>query len=523
MSWKDSAIKLDSENESSWKKEAIPLNGDKTFFQKAAEAAYAIPRAGRTVGVGLERGIEGINPAKFLMPGGGMFLTKADRERLLANTKNAVERGQAAFQPGFQPQEGEKLGAFVGETAPLVAATLPLGGAGAALSGATGMAAPLAEGLVQGGIGAVLSALQQKSEEGNVSPGKTALAAGLSAAPGLAIEAARGIVPKAAGWFTKRTAAPYEAIAEDPQFLTKFKGTAESIEDASKKMLETFNDVTQTAKNKLNAAKELAGIFPDANAAKTPLKNIESIQSELDNVITHSKPTVKNIELDLIDTKTNQPFSKKIEVPPVSDGVRIKKLLELDQNLNALTQGENAPIKMTDDIHALKQKIQDQIREIPGGTKLQDMRDAYHDVLEVKNQLGRDLTDPGKSAAVMKNIVTGDIKGALNASFEKKKKAIELLEELGGKKVFEPLRNEILASQLKPLAGPYTIKGEIGTQLAAHNPVVGLVSAIKSSPNLMGKVSQQVGRASRLMKTPFMKALMPSGVSVLMSRRRENQ
>lgn len=113
-----------------------------------SELVSAPVRGMRGLGVGVQRAIENapqpsmVDSAIESVPGVGL-LAQGARYAKGALNPNTLDRAAAATRPGYQPQAGEKIGSFVGGTAPF----FPLGlGAGALAIGATTGAEEVAAG-----------------------------------------------------------------------------------------------------------------------------------------------------------------------------------------------------------------------------------------------------------------------------------------------------------------------------------------------------------------------------------------
>jgi hypothetical protein len=140
--------------------------------QKAAQMATLPGRGNRALGVGIERILAGDKP-------------------------DAVgDAAMRALQPGYAPQDGEKLGAFAGGSAdPLfLAAAGGLAAPAAAGAAAMGGGAVAASALEAGGASAVHNAVTQMAAQGKVDPKDVALAAGLGGATGAGVTAASAAI-----------------------------------------------------------------------------------------------------------------------------------------------------------------------------------------------------------------------------------------------------------------------------------------------------------------------------------------
>ncbi len=127
--------------------------------QAMAQVAEIPQRGGRSLGVGVQRLIEGVNPLAMTgLP--TQFLSTEDVSRMGSNLPMAIERANEALSPTFRPEEGEGTGAFFGETI----GSLPIG---FALGGFVAPTQLLRYKLLGGALGgAALSAIDQMAEQG---------------------------------------------------------------------------------------------------------------------------------------------------------------------------------------------------------------------------------------------------------------------------------------------------------------------------------------------------------------------
>lgn len=348
--------------------------------RNVAQAAYAPFRATRALGVGAERLMQGVTPP--ILPS-----MSINPQQLTSNFANAAQRMKAAYQPGYQPQEGEKLGAFLGEaggqTAAMAAATAPFGGVGAIP--AAGRA--VASALTTGG----LTALQQASETGKVKVLPTApksafdlipdsvigtsIFGGAMAALPEAVQAFRQGVKNVAQKVLPRTLAKTASIPEratqmaidNPSSTKSIPNVEDQIHDQAQNVIRAVQEAKAGVGQALGKAyQKYAGIqnpiegFIEGNQVQTAVHGLhsypvttEQIANKSMNVAGHSYQTT-NVERpavgSLIGSPTETPGS--VNVPGHSyNTTEISYPQSLAQKSSVIdVRGENPAGKTLDDI-----------------------------------------------------------------------------------------------------------------------------------------------------------------------------
>lgn len=438
--------------------EALSIDPNAAIGQQAAQAASAPFRGYRGAAVGVENLVAGKGPQK------------------------ALERASEAVRPGFKP-EGfpETLASAIGESGPL----MPLGGIFSA--GAKGAA-------LSGIAGAGTTALMEKSENGAVSPASVAFSGSLSTLIPAVPLLIKNVYPQLAAKLTSTSSEAFERQMDDPNFMKNYTGSVEAIRKRATYLINGFQEVENKLKKAFNNFAEFYQLNPTDKEALEVLtetggepRSIRTIVSEFKKLKTQREPVLKEtVESALLDA-SGKPIMQVIEKPGLSQNERLLKLLDLDRDLNSFKEGSFD--KYTKN---LKEQIRTSIKEIPGGARLQKIRSMWSDFSTIRDNLGKDLTDPQKSGVVLEKLVRGDIKGALSGEFEKVKYVIAELEKHGGlRPILKPLRDEILSGMLKkPLT--YIPRGAFGGILLAVKPSLAAAETIAGSPRLAASMIKPI-------------------------------
>ena len=454
------------------------------IVQKGAQVITTPERGMRGVGVGTERLLEGVSPATFIPPQLNInpqdFITAGSQ--MVQNAPNALERAAEAVQPGFVPQEGEKIGSAIGSTVGALPLATAMSGVGAGSLGAFGrnkiLATILAENpkiifqaLRNAGAGIALSSIEQASERGDVKLVDVATVAGTGA-----------MLPfiKPTGEFITRyikslgrdvvtgtTSVSVEAAQEamnNPNLLKQARGTAEAVSNRAVRIQRVLKNTLDEAGEAVSKARESFGIEKDFDEwlkdttenglRHTSPKDVTRDYSELmagkkieeiPKVILNNgilTPTTKNVVSDI-------PYKERIR-----DLYRLRK--EIGEYVNwSKTRQDLPPIGSFDEkkFKDMRFKINELLNEYaktdPAVRRLRDSDDMYYLGRDLYDDLQKNLSTKGKAEQTLMRIAKKDsIEDILGTSHD----VIDLVKKLEKSskiKLLEPLRKEVHAENIR--------------------------------------------------------------------------
>lgn len=469
---------------------------------KAGAKLVTTPQRGmRGVGVMAEKILSKTNPIAFT-PGG--TLTPDELSQMLQSVPDALERGAAAVEPGYVPQEGERLGAAAGE----IVGSMPL----ATLTGGAGEAPEayfttktLIQALRNFGAGATLSAIDQASEKGNIDLYDVAKIGSTGAILplirptgqflGRIVKALSRETTAATTTMSKEAA---ETLMENPNLLKEAAGTAETVNNRvvtiQKALQERIDDVGR-----------------DLNKAREPFGINANIDDEIQERIAKegfSKRTEQDVMKDALDNVagikrsvgTDRLAADTTEIP-YKDRVRglYKSRQELDQFINwrknrpdlpPITEAEERPFRnIRNQINSLLDTFG---KKDPTVRKLRATDEAYSLTRDLYDRLQRSLVDEDKAEQVLMKIAKGDNLEETIGLTGGLVNRLQQLEKETGKKLIEPLRKEFLAHNIKGMKAKSGVTtGLLGVPVGATAEGLG--------PEGTANVLRAVGQSGRLM------------------------
>jgi hypothetical protein len=389
--------------------------------KKAADIATIPQRAGRALGVAAADGLE---PQQLV----GLPPLSAP------NTQNVMDRGQAAFKPGFEPNSmAEKAGAFLGENGTLAA------GAAALPGGA------IAQGLAAG----TATAASQASETGKIGAGGV-LAAAIT--PALVKGVAKG----------------YQTFK-----MAKNAVDAEAIINGKvAEMTDTLNNYEKQIKESNLKIKRDLGVLESPEEIQARIRrfpksggqlSVGQVQKELDEL--------KNPNLGIKTRKTGLLNSDGKEVTETALPVdmnppqKLKQLAMLDDQINQQIDWK-APSKET---LALKNAVREEIlKQGDAGRKFIEAQKAYSAYLKIQGRLKASMETPEGARSTLVKIAKGDIKASLTNAAGKQLAAIKALETSKGKQFIEPVKQAVKDQEM--------LKQAHGAKMAIGRHALGAIS-----------------------------------------------
>ena len=477
-----------------------------------------------------------------------------------------AERMIAARKQGFQPQKGEALPRFIGETLPISALTAgvaPIAGALAPAAGPTLRAA-----LTGAGTMGLLSQLRQAGERGKISPARTALEAGLGGAISGAIPGAvpvaqaigRGVkkvTPALLRQFPKITPEATETILREPSVLKRFAGTPESIEarvlsvmDTLRKARKNFGAAVGAFKKTLGIVKPEEEVLDDLLAGKMAVKPLGQMREELNILesLTKAPGNINQIKQRLLISRMRAGSeSEKVAADTLLEKIdtwgnpkkRLESILELKGHANAhssFTTKELAPVlgEKQYGLRLLRGKLDNLTKQYPGGEKLLRINDRFSKVAKVFDKLQAQLPRPGKAESKMERAFRAKSTTALLVNNKDFMNDMRELERLTGKKLLRPLFNELTASEFAPWLprggfpiGTTMAAGGAGAAFFTGHPLLGTAILAATSPKIAGKAITGAMRAGKLI-SPLARLMQkqaittPAATSILERLMREN-
>jgi hypothetical protein len=424
--------------------------------RKAAEVLATPVRGFRGIGVGAQRLMEGDQLGQ------------------------ALDRAAAATKPGFQPKEGERLGASAGE----IAATAPM----MVLTGGGGLMAQVLKGALSSGA---LTAVMEASDRGDVEPIGIATSTALGGAipllgPSLRVvaRALRGTGRAAATSGTSLAGAKeaVDELAADPRLLEKFKGTAASVGEKVKAIQDALIKQHEEAGAILNKSRAAIGFresFEDSMnriqregfRAPTPSEIIADFQilskDEIPVEVVRKAQRVQRTEQVLSSYEPSEgamEYAKRfVEIPEhttetmvrIPPKARLRDLLRLREKVDDLINfprvSADVPQIGSADQAFLKQlrgKINNIIEGIPGGKDIREADHIYSESRRLYDDFQKSLATQGKAEDIVRQIVRGgDVDGIVGKRGEYVR-LLQAIEKKTKKQLLDPARKEFAAKAI---------------------------------------------------------------------------
>ena len=473
--------------------------------QKAAEIIETPQRGMRALGVGVQKLIEKV-PMTALNPLTSIFSPVSQAEaaaQLGLNAPEALERAAEATKPGFEPQEGEKLGSFIGETV----GSLPLATAATGVSPAVTLATPakLAYQIIRSGVaGGALTGIHQAANIGAIRPGEIAKNAGISSVlpmikPGAEV-LRKFIFRRALPPILQATAkVPEEAtrnLLDDPKLLKKYKGTEEEISSNIIKVQAAILEARKRVGDILNKAKERIGVnvtLPEKrqmiSQAGSLSRSPKVIMSSFEDFLAGNKPPSEIDQIRVL-IGLRQEIDDQISFTP---GVTVPKI-----------QGQDAGV-----LRATAKEINDILDTIPKARLVRMAERGFSEISNLYDQLQKDLSTTGTAEQVLEQVFRGksafDILGKTKVRLDLLDKLDKLAVKQSGKKVVDPLFMNLSSQAFKrwlPRFGIATPLGMAGTVKVGLGTVGAIASGVPTAPAVaVGLASLSPRIASKVIRS----------------------
>lgn len=478
--------------------------------KSAAQLAYTPVRGTRSIGVGIEKLLSGINPLKFSgMPGTQLDIN--DVKTIIQNAEGALMSAADATQPGYVPQEGEKAGALIGEAAGAAGLTAPL-----AAMGAT----PLAAAGVNAAIGGGLTALQQASEEGAISPGSVALNAGLGAAIPMIKPiyqgikgAAKKLLPEVLAKTQNTPVKATKILLDDPKVMEAYAGTEEAIRKQVDEVTGTLNQIRD------EAGAQLKKVKIDLGLEVTPEEEIARLANE------GSKPAIT-------PSGIAEAFQMRNKIP---ESQRLKYLYELKQQINDQVSFRPGVVKTigTKEEGLLKQiasKADKEMVSLPGGARLKEANAQFSKAAGLYDDLQKKLETPGMAEDSLAKLFRGDLSVISEGRNKDVTAMLDKIDEMAGKPVTQRLWKEMTVKNFKKGLGrglgTYFVGGALSSQVLS-NPLAVAAGLPLVSPRLAGlgiragaKISPYITRFLEGISNPKLQSAIISAIATPKERKK---
>lgn len=475
---------------------------------QAVTQPFTIPsRLGRGVGVGAERLLEGI-PANPLLPGGGVN-TPEDVARIIQNAPAALERGVAAVRPGFEAEEGERVGAFLGEVFGDIPLAIATGGATAPASGA-GFLKSLYPALRTGLSAATLSAVHQGSEKGEIDVAPVAMSGTAGAAIPMirpTLKAiGRGLLAINEGGAAARGIKPFsvDEIRANPRLLDEFKGTAHAVNRKYQRVTGAILRIRNAAKNKYASVGkrfDLPDYFDEEGVTEDA---IEAIQS--DAFKAQNPGTLAKRYQDLMKSH-----------PHMTPKAKIKSLVMLRRDIKRVTSAPKTgttlqPISSDEDaiLRGMASQINDTLEfgdlAKHGGKELREADRAYSEMRNLYDRfVSKFAKDETRQQSVIRLAANIDPDELVGLGSDTQKLIRDVERATGRTNLLSDLRKELAVKTLR----------EAGPRGVAASFLTGWISpeSARNAIVAMDTISRSMGAMGELSALPFVRALLTSTVS----------
>lgn len=467
-------------------------------LQEAAKFVTGPGRLTRGIGVGIEQLIPSLRSGQGLLGAGA--------------------KASAAMQPGYQPQEGEKLGAFAGgQLDPINLLMAEATGGGSLLKNMAGGAA------TSGGA----SILDQMSQ-GQVKPGNVAmdtvlgggvggLAHGMAKTPSYLLNKA----PMLLDIFHTAPKKAVEIFKKNPGIeKTAFKSDEEAeaaIADKTDKLIENLKEYHRGAGMNFDQAitQVKAKMTPSERSKWRPIPS-----GRVSDVLESMKMAVNS----LYSTP-----EKAAKVPEQTTSSMFKALLHLRQSIDEHVKYSSSsgaspvPSVAQGGLSALRPQVNQLIERLPGNEVLRNADKVSGMASDMYGKLQKNMERPGEAIEFLKNTFAG--KGP-NAKEDMR--ALYALEEFTGKPVVNDLFKAMTMSHFsKNLAGnvfsrsiaglsPFVISALLRSTVLPGQfqaALIGGTSAVSAlrSPKLMGKAIRALQKSAK----PLAGASKPTAIAAL--------
>lgn len=318
-----------------------------------------------------------------------------------------------AFKPGYEPRGFvQKMGAFVGENAPVVAA-----------------------GIVNPSFAGPLAVMAQQAQTGAVSPLPASIpvaqgARGLFQATGLAKRVVPPLLKSTKGIPTEVS----KMALEDPG-IVKLPGTSESIQGRSQDIINAIKEANQKVGKQYGETYSRYGM-------KSPVERI--VESGKPQEISFEK--LRSDYQSAVRGDLLKGLSTEEQLATLTD---LKRSLQ-DQAIYAAPGQQLSPSQgsYNSAIKRMASDIDDLRGTIPGGDKLAMADDAYAEIKELSHRLTSAFKDPYTGQDYLNRILKGNTDWLTSGRNAGKIGAIERIEQITGKQVLKPALQEMAAAYL---------------------------------------------------------------------------
>lgn len=520
----------------------VPANVPGIGGSSVANLATLPQRGFRGVGVGLQQAVEGV-PASSLTPFGAV--TPEILSRVASNLPGAVERAAEAVRPGFQPEEGERLGALAGETVGSLPLATALGGSSEAV-GAGNVALQIMRNTVGG---ATLTAINEASEKGDIEVPDVVFSGAVNGLFPLVRPSANVV----ANFLRKSTEIPVAGtttlsreamgeLADDPKLLEKYAGDAQAINNKvvniQKKMVEQFEKIgnrLKQARLKFGITRPLETPVEQVAAEGLPQKDLKEIASDFIDLKRgyRLKKPIEGVDVGIVPPKPGRELPKQ----DINIKERIKGLYELrsqiDQN-NVVKNKVGQDVQPIDkqDIEGkylknLRGQINNMLDEltpqVEGGSALRITDRAFSQARNLYDEFIKKLADKEKGEQLLLNIYKKGNPDEIIGINSDTVDVLRRLEKRTGEKYIEPLRKEFAAREFRNIKG--TGGGNALSLFGAPGAVLETAGARGNSAmlNAVFGLSSIIKRLGEFASSPQARRVAIGATSALQNQQGENR
>lgn len=428
-----------------------PQQSKESFRQQVFQDITTPIRGGEALGVMGAKAIEGIEPqllTSTLLP--QIPLSPTTMNKFYQNLPGALERGEAATKPGFEPESTrEAIGQNVAGAATRAGLVAPFGATG----GAARMA--LSGGAALGGM----EAAEQMAETGKINDYTDVI---LNTAFGMSGPILGRMLQRSGrtarevgkvGLKTETTLPPeaIEMLAKNPNLPNEVKGSVEAINKGINRLQKVADTTLTRAGKMVERVRSKFGIKP---------RGIEEGQ-----VITAS--ALKDVPEEKILAEYNTLVATKGE--GIGAKEKIKRLYNLRENLNARANFSRTAQDLTerqkaDVYNRLSTLTNKELDKTPGAHQLRRADKVYSAIRQVYDPIQKKFSTAHKAQNIIEGIFRKEgsnpdqILGIPAGSVQ----AIRDLEKVTGEKILDPLLKEVAVNKINA-AKVKTIKAALLT------------------------------------------------------------
>jgi hypothetical protein len=480
--------------------------------QSIAQQILAPTRATRGVAVGIKNFLEGVSPAgatSFMSGLPGSQLTLPDLIQLKNNVDKTVERATAAYQPGFEPQPGEEIPAFLGEAAGVAGMLAPLAAAAPAVAGAVGATSPLAVAGVTGAVDAAtgmgLTALQQTSEKGTVSPGEVGLVGAISGAIPFGKPIYQGIkgaatklLPEVLAWSQKAPKRSVKIRLDDPEIMKVVQGTEESLKAAVDDATTALNQIREEAGTQLRKVKVDLGleVAPEEEIAQL------ATRGSPEKIAREEIKQMGGVEIGVGDDFAQEVAQAYEAAKKVPESQRLKYLYNLKNQINEAVTFRPGVVKQIGPksegrLKTIAGKADKDMLELPGGDRLKEGNEQFHKAAGLYDELQKKLETPGMAEDSLAKIFRGDLSVITEGKNREVQALLDKLDEMAGKPVTKQIWREMTVKHFKKGLGRGLgsfLTGQVGLGIAgkaafASNPILAAGALATTAPLVSPRIA----------------------------------